>query len=84
LFVTKGSSNLITEFNRYKWKKDSAGNLLNQPVEVWNHGMDSIRYIALNMLKVRSQNSINISIVGKDGSTFRQTAAYQGGKVAIR
>ena len=84
LFVTKGSSNLITEFNRYKWKKDSGGNLLNQPVEVWNHGMDSIRYIALNMLKVRSQNSINISIVGKDGSTFRQTAAYQGGKVAIR
>ncbi len=31
LYVTKQSPNLLVEFQRYKWRKDSAGNMLNQP-----------------------------------------------------
>ena len=64
IYVTKGSTNLITEFNRYKWAKDSSGNLLNRPVDVWNHALDATRYVALNMLKKSNQGKYNISILG--------------------
>ncbi len=64
LYVTKGSTNLITELNRYKWSKDSSGNLLNRPVDIWNHGLDAVRYVALNMLKKSNQGKYNISILG--------------------
>ena len=84
LFVTKESHNLVVEFNRYKWRKDSAGNMLNQPVDVWNHGQDAIRYVALNMLKIKQQNTFNISIVGNDGRAIRQTGGQGQGRYSIR
>jgi len=64
LHVTKQSTNLITEFNRYKWSKDSGGNLLNKPVDIFNHGLDAIRYVALNILKKSNAGKYNISIGG--------------------
>ena len=67
LYVTKGSTNLITELNRYKWSKDSSGNLLNRPVDIWNHALDAVRYVALNMLKKSNQGKYNISILGTGG-----------------
>ena len=70
LFVTKESHNLVVEFNRYKWKKDSSGNMLNQPVDVWNHGMDALRYVGLNMLKIKPQNTFNISILIVTGKLY--------------
>ncbi len=84
LFVTKSSHNLIVELNRYKWKKDSGGNMLNQPVEVWNHALDAVRYIALNLLKVKPAVAYNISIVGNDGSIHRQAAGHSGLRTSIR
>lgn len=84
LFVTKESHNLVVEFNRYKWKKDSSGNMLNQPVDVWNHGMDALRYVGLNMLKIKPQNTFNISIVGSDGRAIRQTGGQGQGRYSIR
>ncbi len=84
LFVTKASHNLIVELNRYKWKKDSGGNMLNQPVEVWNHALDAVRYIALNLLKVKPAVAYNISIVGNDGSVHRQAAGHSGLRTSIR
>jgi len=64
LHVTKQSVNLITEFNRYKWAKDSGGNLLNKPVDVFNHALDAVRYVALNTLKKSNQGKYSISIGG--------------------
>ncbi len=84
MFVTKSSHNLIVELNRYKWKKDSGGNMLNQPVEVWNHALDAVRYIALNLLKVKPAVAYNISIVGNDGSIHRQAAGHSGLRTSIR
>ncbi len=85
LYVTKQSPNLLVEFQRYKWRKDSAGNMLNQPVDVFNHGMDSIRYVALNMLKIKPQNTFNISILSNDGASYRQAGNSAGsGRVSIR
>ncbi len=64
IHVTKHSTNLITELQRYKWSKDTSGNLLNRPVDLWNHGIDAVRYVALNMLKISNQGKYNISIGG--------------------
>lgn len=84
LFVTKDSPNLVVEFSRYKWKKDTGGNMLNQPVDVWNHGMDALRYVALNMLKIKPQHTLNISILGKDGKALRHAGTEGVGRVSIR
>jgi phage terminase large subunit len=64
IHVTKQSTNLITELQRYKWSKDTSGNLLNRPVDLWNHAIDAVRYVALNMLKISNQGKYNISIGG--------------------
>ena len=36
-FVTKDSLNLIKELRNYTWAKDKDGNLLNQPIDKFNH-----------------------------------------------
>lgn len=84
LFVTRESHNLNVEFSRYKWKKDSSGNMLNQPVDVFNHGMDALRYVALNMLKIKPQNTLNISILSNDGRALRHQGSQSQGRYSIR
>ena len=44
LYVTKDSINLIRELRNYVWAKDKDGNTLNEPIDKWNHLLDSCRY----------------------------------------
>ena len=44
LFVTKDSINMIKEFRNYKWQEDKNGNILNVPVDMFNHTIDAVRY----------------------------------------
>ena len=44
LFVTKDSVNMIKEFRNYKWQEDKNGNILNVPVDMFNHTIDAVRY----------------------------------------
>lgn len=44
LYVTKDSVNMIKEFRNYKWQEDKNGNILNVPVDMFNHTIDAIRY----------------------------------------
>lgn len=48
--VTKRSINLIRELKNYKWKEDSAGNTMNQPVDKFNHAIDAVRYVCMDRL----------------------------------
>ncbi len=48
--VTKRSVNLIKELRGYKWATDRAGNQLNEPIDVNNHGIDAVRYGCLKLL----------------------------------
>jgi phage terminase large subunit len=64
LHITKQSVNLIKELNNYKWIVDKNGNVLNKPVDMFNHGLDAVRYVALNKLKQSNQGKYAISIVG--------------------
>lgn len=44
LYVTKDSVNMIKEFRNYKWQQDKNGNILNIPVDMFNHTIDAVRY----------------------------------------
>ena len=42
-------NNTIIEFNNYVWDKDKDGKLLDQPINDYNHIMDSFRYACENL-----------------------------------
>jgi len=44
ILVTKDSTNMIKEFRNYKWQEDKNGNILNVPVDMFNHTIDAVRY----------------------------------------
>lgn len=44
IYVTKRSTNIIKEFNNYKWKVDRNGDSLDEPVKAFDHAMDGFRY----------------------------------------
>jgi phage terminase large subunit len=52
LNITRNSRNLRKELERYKWRTERSGKVLNEPVDRWNHLIDPMRYIALNKLKI--------------------------------
>jgi len=59
--LTKRSVNLIKEFRNYKWIKDKNNQITNKPVDHWNHGIDAVRYVALNKLMVSYSGKYYIS-----------------------
>lgn len=45
VFITNKSVNMIREFGSYKWKTDKDGQLLDVPIDLDNHTIDSVRYV---------------------------------------
>ena len=60
LFVTPRSSNLIKELQNYKWVEDKNGNLLNKPIDAFNHGIDAARYAVTNKLSKPNYGRYNV------------------------
>lgn len=60
LNIHKNSVNLIKERLNYKWKQDRDMNLINTPIDSWNHGMDAIRYYCISKLK-RGRSFVNFA-----------------------
>lgn len=50
LHVTRRSVGLIANLRSYQWGKDRDGNMTNKPEDRNNHGIDAIRYVALQEL----------------------------------
>ena len=50
LFITPRSKNLEKELRNYKWVEDKNGNLLNKPIDAFNHAIDAMRYATYNKL----------------------------------
>lgn len=48
-YVTRRSINLIKELENYTWDKDRQGNAMNKPIDAYNHGLDSIRYVEMEL-----------------------------------
>ncbi|MCP3895888.1 MAG: terminase [Bacteroides sp.] len=55
IHVTRRSINLRKELLSYKWKVDRDGSTTNKPIDSYNHGLDSCRYVALNQLLIKRQ-----------------------------
>jgi len=63
LNVTQRSTNLRKELNGYKWKQNKDGGLLNEPVDLMNHAIDAVRYIALNKLNNNFSGEYSIDVL---------------------
>jgi len=50
LHIVKGGNNLTRELQNYKWQEDKNGNLLNRPIDAFNHLVDAARYATFNRL----------------------------------
>jgi phage terminase large subunit len=48
--ITSNSKNLINEFKKYTWIKDKSNNNLNKPIDLYNHGIDAVRYHEMETL----------------------------------
>jgi len=44
IHIVDGSENIIKERSKYKWKIDTSGKTMNEPVKFDDHTMDAIRY----------------------------------------
>jgi phage terminase large subunit len=51
IVVTKDSVNMLKEFRNYKWQEDKNGNVLNTPVDMFNHTVDAVRYALYDKLR---------------------------------
>jgi len=55
IFVTEDSHNLIKEFKNYKWAMDKNDRPTGKPVDMFNHCLDAVRYVALNELALNNK-----------------------------
>lgn len=53
LHITSRSADMLMERLKYRFKIDGSGNVLNIPVDAWNHTWDAVRYWAITYLKPR-------------------------------
>ncbi len=60
--VVTPSPNIIKEFRNYKWQKDKNGNMINKPIDFYNHACDAIRYVALTKLRLENKGKYTIGI----------------------
>lgn len=52
IIIDERCTNTIEEFDNYTWKKDKkTGEYINEPVDMFNHHIDSIRYGTQNVMK---------------------------------
>ena len=52
--------NLEKEFQNYRWEEDKNGNLLNKPIDKYNHAIDATRYAVYSTLSNQSFGSYTI------------------------
>jgi phage terminase large subunit len=57
LKVTERSVNLITELKNYRWSKDKDGNVIDTPIDKFNHLLDAMRYAVYSQMQKKSMNN---------------------------
>lgn len=53
--VTKRSTNLIKESRNYLWEKDVNDKPTGDPIAIWNHAMDAIRYAMTSLIAIKAR-----------------------------
>lgn len=49
-YVTKRSVNALNELRNYTWDTDKDGNLVNKPIDAFNHILDPARYVYISKM----------------------------------
>ena len=57
LNIVRPSAGMIREFSSYKWKTDRSGENINEPVDMFNHAIDAVRYVALMYLQAKRRGA---------------------------
>lgn len=57
IHFTRRSKGIIANAKAYKWKKDRDGKRTNDPEDKNNHGIDALRYVALDRLKTQRRGT---------------------------
>lgn len=52
-YITQRSIHIKEELRKYKWKEDKAGEATQDPIDKFNHCIDAMRYIAMDVLGSR-------------------------------
>jgi len=68
--ITTRSVNLRRELGRYKWRTDHSGRAINQPVDVYNHLIDPLRYVALHKLNICGSGRVSSRLPVRPAPTF--------------
>lgn len=55
--IHKESTNLLDEFQNYKWKQNKDGKIIDQPEDIYNHAIDAARYALEMSNKPKTQYS---------------------------
>lgn len=59
--ITKHSTNAIKEFKNYTWAQDKEGKWLNQPIDAFNHLIDSTRYVCMMKIMGGKPKPLNMT-----------------------
>jgi len=51
IFIHSDSVNVIRELQQYMWRMDKNGKSLNEPIDMYNHSMDAMRYGIVTRMK---------------------------------
>ena len=60
--VTKHSTNVLLELNNYMWKTTKTGEVLNIPIDNYNHALDALRYLAMMKLN-KGKSDFSMSFI---------------------
>lgn len=60
IFITSRSKNLINELRNYVWMSDKQGNVLNKPIDAYNHAIDALRYAITSQLEDPNKGEYHI------------------------
>lgn len=62
IHVTRSSHGIIDNLQKYKYKVNRDGEMTNEPIDAFNHGIDAIRYVALKKLLVEHRGTARAHI----------------------
>lgn len=62
IIVPKHCTNLIEELYSYEWQDDGSGGVTNIPVDAYNHALDAMRYVVMELLNAKKISAGNYAI----------------------
>ena len=68
--ISPRSVNLRKELERYKWRTDSSGRVLNVPIDTDNHLIDPLRYVALHKLNISGSGRVSSRMPKQPAPSF--------------